>query len=60
MLPQDPEMLLSIINTKLRDEYSSFEDLIVSLDEDRVAIESILNQEGYFYDSQSNQFKRKN
>jgi hypothetical protein len=59
MLPTNPDILLSIINTKLRDEYSSFDDLIDSLDEDKQRIEHILNSSGYFYDQKTNQFKLK-
>ena len=32
MLPKDPAILLSFVNTKLRDEYSSLEDLCAALD----------------------------
>ena len=38
MLPQDPMILLSYINTKLRDEYPSLDDLCSSLDADQEEI----------------------
>ena len=35
MLPKDPMILLSVINTKLRDEYADLDALCDALDEDR-------------------------
>ena len=35
MLPQDPMILLSYVNTKLRDEYASLDELCAALDADR-------------------------
>ena len=34
MLPRDPDMLVSYLNTKLRDEYASLPRLFDDLDED--------------------------
>ena len=45
MLPQDPIILLSYVNTKLRDEYSSLDELCAALD----AV-------GYAYDEEKNRF----
>lgn len=59
MLPRDPGMLLSMINMKLRDQFSSFEDLCDEMDEDKAEIESILDKAGYKYDEVTNQFKGK-
>lgn len=56
MLPKEPNMLLSTINMKLRDFYSSLSDLCEDLDEDREEIESILTKAGYKYDDKSNRF----
>lgn len=56
MLPKDPNILLSIMNTKLRDFYDSLESLCDDLDESREEIESILEKIGYFYNSKMNQF----
>lgn len=57
MLPQDPMMLLSVINMKLRDQYESLEalcdDMDASIDEITVALANI----GYTYDRNNNQFK---
>ncbi len=57
MIPQDPIMLLSFINTKLRDEYPSLEDLCRSLDADEKDICDRLSAIGYTYDKEGNRFK---
>ncbi len=56
MLPKNPTMLLSVINTKLRDFYDSLDSLCEDLDESKEEIESILLSIGYIYDSNKNQF----
>lgn len=56
MLPKDPNLLLSVINTKLRDEYDSPEELCDSLDEDITEITDILHSAGYVYDKTANRF----
>jgi hypothetical protein len=56
-IPSDPDMLLSLINTKLRDEYSSLDDLCDSLDIEKGRILEILDPAGYKYDESQNQFK---
>ena len=57
MLPKDPVLLLSVVNTKLRDEYGSLDELWAALNEERPAIERTLAQLDYQYDPQQNQFK---
>ena len=42
MLPKDPVMLLSVINTKLRDEYSSLDILCEELQISRTELEDAL------------------
>jgi len=59
MIPSDPIMLLSYINTQLRDNYSSFEDFIEDKDEDADAITAKLSEAGYVYSESNNQFIRK-
>ena len=54
---KDPNILLSIINTKLRDEYSSIDDLCESLDYRKEEIDEILNSNGYYYSKELNQYK---
>lgn|GEM_PF-29910 len=55
-LPEDPVILLSVINTKLRDEYPSLEDLCEEMQIDRGGLESKLGAIDYAYDSETNQF----
>ena len=57
MLPQDPYILLSYVNTKLRDEYSSLDALCGGLDEDKAGLVEKLRGAGYAYDPGNNQFK---
>lgn len=57
MLPKDPVLLLSVVSTKLRDEYGSLDELCAALNEERPAIERTLAQLDYQYDPQQNQFK---
>ena len=55
-LPNDPVILLSYINTQLRDHYSSFEELCKSLCVDADSILHKLNSIQYTYDKTINQF----
>ena len=56
MIPQDPVMLLSFINLKLRDFYGSLDALCEDLDVDRKSIEEKLERIDYRYDADKNQF----
>ncbi len=56
MLPQDPIILLSFVNTKLRDEYPSLDELCAALDADREELLRKLEGVGYTYEEQRNQF----
>ena len=56
MIPNDPAMLLSFINLKLRDFYSSLDILCDDLDIDRTEIEDKLSNIDYHYDKEKNQF----
>lgn len=56
-LPQDPIMLMSMINTYLRDEYSSLEALCEDRDLDADAICSKLASVGFTYQPGQNQFR---
>ena len=55
-LPKDPYMLLSVVNTKLRDDYTDLNDLCASLGEDRSQLESKLKEAGFIYNPTTNQF----
>lgn len=56
MLPQDPIILLSYVNTKLRDEYSSLDALCDDLDTDREELVRRLETVGYTYNEDKNRF----
>ncbi len=56
MLPKDPAMLLSVVNTKLRDFYDSLDSLCDDLDAERESVEKTLAGIGYTYDAEKNQF----
>ena len=56
-IPNDPAILLSYINTKLRDEYPSLEELCKSLCIDCTDIQDKLSSLGYTYDPEKNRFK---
>ncbi len=55
-VPNDPNMLLSYVNLKLRDFYSSLEKMCDDLDISQAEIEEKLSGIGYQYDSVRNQF----
>ncbi len=55
-LPQDPMMLFSVVNTKLRDEYSSLDELCTSLNVNREELEATLSQAGFEYNEKQNKF----
>lgn len=55
-LPQDPVMLLSYVNTQLRDNYSSLDELCTSLSADREALTEKLKSIDYEYDAEKNTF----
>ena len=57
MLPQDPMILLSVLNTKLRDDYASLAELCEALDTDQDALEERLAAVGFRYDPERNQFR---
>jgi biotin operon repressor len=58
MLPEDPEMLLSVVNTKLRDTYDNLESLCDDLDISESEIVEKLKKAGYVYHAETNQFKK--
>ena len=56
MIPNDPVILLSFVNTKLRDEYAGLDELCAALDADRARIEAALAAIDYRYDPVLNKF----
>ncbi len=55
-LPKDSMMLLSVINTKLRDFYPTLDALCEDMNVDRAAVESQLKQIDYVYNAELNRF----
>lgn len=58
MLPNDPDILLSVINTKLRDFYSSLHDLCEDMDVSEEEIIKKLEIIGYEYNEAQNRFMK--
>lgn len=56
MAPKDPVMLLSYVNLKLRDFYSSLDALCEDMDLDKAEIVDRLAVIDYHYDGGRNQF----
>ena len=55
-LPKDPMMLLSVVNTKLRDFYPSLDALCEDMEVDLQEIETILQKIRYQYKEDLNRF----
>lgn len=56
-MPKDPVMLLSFVNTQLRDHYVSLEDLCDAFETEPAAVEAPLSSIGYVYDREQNRFR---
>ncbi|NTV78689.1 MAG: DUF4250 domain-containing protein [Clostridiales bacterium] len=56
MIPEEPAMLLSFVNMKLRDYYSSLEELCEDLDIDQLELIKKLARIDYLYDKTQNKF----
>lgn len=57
MLPNDPYMLLSFVNMKLRDSFSDLDDMCDYFDVSKVEIIDKMSSIGYTYIFESNSFK---
>ena len=55
-LPKDPMLLLSVVNTKLRDQYTSLDALCEDMQADREKMDTKLQNIDYTYDENTNQF----
>lgn len=55
-LPENISMLLSFINMKLRDEYSSLDELCDSMDINREELVAKLAEGGFEYNEGQNKF----
>ena len=56
-MPEEPVLLLSYINTKLRDEYGDLQELSAAEGVSSAEITDRLASIDYHYDSELNQFK---
>ena len=56
-IPKDPMILLSFVNTKLRDEYRSLEEFCKGRDLDVEALKKKLEEIGFEYNAELKQFK---
>lgn len=56
-IPQDPVMLYSFLNTKLRDFYPSLEALCEDMDVNQEEILTKLASMGFVYDEKENRFR---
>ncbi|HHX00280.1 MAG TPA: DUF4250 domain-containing protein [Acholeplasmataceae bacterium] len=57
LLKMDVNLLVSIVNTKLRDHYSSLDELCDDLDLNKTELINKLKAGNYFYNENLNQFK---
>jgi hypothetical protein len=55
-LPQDPMMLMSVINMKLRDFYTDLDTLCEDLSIDRKELEEKLGKAGFEYSEENKRF----
>lgn len=55
-LPNDPVMLCSVINLKLRDFYSGLDALCEDMDITKEELQKTLSAAGYTYDEEHNCF----
>ncbi len=56
-IPNDPVMLYSYLNTKLRDQYSDFDALCDDMDLNKEEILAKLSIMDFHYDEEKNQFR---
>lgn len=57
MIPQDPFILLSYLNTKLRDFYPDLKSLCRDMSLNQEEIEEKMESVGFAYDQKVNQFQ---
>lgn len=57
MLPKDPMILLSYINTRLRDDYPTLDALCEDLNLSRPELEETLRAAGFAYDEAHRRFR---
>lgn len=59
LMNMDPYMALSIVNMKLRDEFSSLEDFLASFNIEKEKLEEKMKEIQYCYNKEINQFTSK-
>ena len=57
MIPKDPLILLSYVNTKLRDQYPTLEEFCKGEGADQKELKDRLASVGYEYNAALNQFR---
>lgn len=55
-LPQDPAMLLSYVNTRLRDDFDSLDDMCLALGINRDELTATLAAAGFEYSPENKRF----
>ena len=55
-IPEDPMILFSFVNTKLRDDYASLDAFCEDMNVERQTIEDILKTAGFEYSEEYNKF----
>jgi len=56
MLPKDPMILFSVLNTKLRDQYGSLDALCDDMEADKQELLDTMAKVGFHYDPERNAF----
>ena len=57
MIPSDPVILLSYVNTKLRDECKSLDDFCDKYEVDKASVTAALKSIQYTYNPKTNKFE---
>lgn len=55
-IPQDPIILVSYVNTKLRDQFATLDELCRTYELDEEELRNTLDSVDYQYDETTNQF----
>ena len=56
-LPKDPMILLSYVNTELRDSGDSLEEFCVRMGVEQTELEKAFDEVGFLYDEKENRFR---
>ena len=58
MLPTNPSILVSLLNTLLRDDDMTLEMIVESRAGNIELVQKIIDENDYYYDNQTNQIKK--